>query len=170
MTGPRRQQKPPLKGLVPALMGAALLATVAVVPSFRGMAATTERIAVDPLSGLALAGYDPVAYFTEGVASPGRPDLEYDHAGAPWRFRNEGNRAAFMNNPDVYAPRFGGYDPVHLARGVPMPGDPRLWTLRGQRLYLFYTAETRDRFAGDAERVLTAAEQHWPGAQRTLTP
>ena len=66
--------------------------------------------------------------------------------GAVWRFRNEGNRAAFADHPEVYMPRFGGYDPVAVARGVAVPGHPLFWAVAGERLYLFYSAEARAAF------------------------
>src|SRR5271155_1375642 len=77
----------------------------------RSMAATTERIVVDWHSGLAIDGYDPVAFFTDSKPMPGNPDFEYRFGGAVWRFCNVGNRDAFAANPDVYMPQFGGYDP-----------------------------------------------------------
>ena len=85
---------------------------------------------VDRNSGLAIGGFDPVAYFIDGVATPGKGDFEASFAGAVWRFRNEGNRGAFLADPDIYLPRFGGYDPTGVARGVAVPGDPRLWVVR----------------------------------------
>ena len=85
---------------------------------------------VDRHTGLAIYGFDPVAYFTERQAdASGRATSSYRHAGAVWRFRNEGNRGAFAADPEVYMPRFGGYDPVGVARGVATPGDPRVWVV-----------------------------------------
>jgi hypothetical protein len=133
-------------------------------------AATTEYVVVDRNSGLAIYGFDPVAYFTDGVASPGDGEFEYGWEGAVWRFRNPGNLGAFVADPDVYMPRFGGYDPTALARGVGVPGDPRLWLIRGKRLYLFSTREARDAFAAEAEEAIATAELNWPSVQLTLTP
>ena len=104
-------------------------------------------------TGLAISGFDPVAYFTDGAPTPGKGEFEYRWAGAVWRFRNEGNRSAFIADPDVYMPRFGGYDPVGVARGVGVPGDPQIWLVTGERLYLFYTPAAREAFAGDTEAV-----------------
>jgi hypothetical protein len=56
-----------------------------------------------------------------------------------------------------------------VARGVAVPGDPRLWVVKGQRLYFFFAAEARDLFTGDAEPVIAAADQAWPSVQRTLS-
>jgi hypothetical protein len=100
-------------------------------------AATTERIVVDPNRGLALSGFDPVAYFTDGKPLMGRGDLEMRLAGATWRFRNEGNRAAFAENPEVYLPTFGGHDPVAVTRGVATAGHPQIWLIAAERLYPF---------------------------------
>ncbi|MBW8903033.1 MAG: hypothetical protein JF566_03430, partial [Bradyrhizobium sp.] len=94
---------------------------------------------VDRHTGLAIYGIDPVAYFTDGKPTVGRADFELRHAGAVWRFENEGNREAFAADPPVYMPRFGGYDPVGVSRGVATPGNPALWIVNDQRLYLFYT-------------------------------
>ena len=62
-------------------------------------AATTERVVTNRHTGLAIDGFDPVAYFVDGAPSSGRADLEFRFAGATWRFRNEGNRAAFAAAP-----------------------------------------------------------------------
>lgn len=133
-------------------------------------AATTERIVVDPLRGLALSGYDPVAYFTDSKPMMGRGELEYAFAGATWRFRNEGNRAAFVEHPEVYTPTFGGYDPVAAARGVATAGHPQIWLIVGERLYLFYSPEARKAFAADPDSVIATAERKWPAVLRTLSP
>jgi hypothetical protein len=67
-------------------------------------------------------------------------------------------------------PRFGGYDPVGVGRGVPAAGDPRIWMIVEQRLYLFQSPDSRAVFAVDNERLLAAADEAWPSVLRTLTP
>ena len=116
----------------------------------RRQAATTERVVVNRYTGLAIEGFDPVGYFADARPVIGQPDFEASEAGAVWRFRNEGNRAAFVAHPEIYGPQFGGYDPVDLARGVTVAGNPRFWLVSGQRLYLFGREQTRDAFAADA--------------------
>ena len=125
-------------------------------------------VVADPKTGLAINGFDPVAYFTEATAQQGRAETEYRLSGATWRFRNEGNRAAFVDNPEVYAPQFGGYDPVAIARGTSVPGHPQVWLVTGQRLYLFYSKEARAEFAAQAQSLLSLAERRWPDVQRSL--
>src|SRR4029079_18660454 len=115
-------------------------------------------------------GFDPVAYFTDAKAQAGRPDMEVRQGGVTWRFRNEGNRAAFADDPDVYMPQFGGYDPVGVARGVSVPGHPMIWLVSGQRLYLFYSKEARAEFAAATRSIVEQAEYKWPEVQRKLPP
>jgi hypothetical protein len=149
-----------------------LLAAIAVAagptPALR--AATTEQIVVDPQSGLAISGFDAVAYFTDSTALLGTAQFEHSFAGAVWRFRNEGNRAAFMADPEIYMPQFGGYDPTAIARKVAVPGDPRLWLMARGRLYFFHTPEARQIFAAASERIAPSAEQAWSAVQSTLSP
>ena len=87
-------------------------------------------------------------------------------AGVVWRFRNEGNRAAFAADPEVYTPRFGGYDPLGVARGVAAPGFPQLWVRRNDRLYLFHKPETRAAFESDPQAAVAAAlTSEWSSGQ-----
>src|SRR5690349_13201787 len=145
-------------GVAPLLLGLALAGMFPPAPC----ASTTERVVVDRHTGLALYGIDPVAYFTEGKPVTGRQDFEHRHAGAIWRFDNEGNRAAFVADPDIYMPRYGGYDPVGIGRGLATPGYPALWVVFDQRLYLFYTAEARQAFLANPAPVIASASARWP--------
>src|SRR6202165_4678208 len=147
-------------GLVLASPVLAILGALAFSP-LAAQAATTERIIVNRYTGLAIEGFDPVAYFVDVRAVIGLPEFEASQAGAVWRFRNEGNRASFVAHPDIYGPQFGGYDPINLARGVTFAGNPRFWLISGQRLYLFGLEENRDAFAADPERFQKAAGLRW---------
>src|ERR1035437_11132272 len=71
---------------------------------FAAQAATTERVVVNRYTGLAIEGFDPVAYFADARPMVGLPDFEASEEGAVWRFRNEGNRASFVAHPDIYGP------------------------------------------------------------------
>jgi hypothetical protein len=165
-TGPRTGPRcGPGRALVLAAVAAAGLGLAGPIG-----AATTERVVVDRNSGLAINGFDPVAYFTDAQALPGKGEHEQVVAGAVWRFRNAGNRAAFMADPNVYMPRFEGYDPVGVARGVAVAGNPLLWIISRERLYLFYAAETRKEFADDSDRTIATADRAWPSINRRLVP
>jgi hypothetical protein len=131
-------------------------------------AAAPEPLVVNPNTGLALSGFDPVAYFTDGKPEFGRSELELRVNGVVWRFRNAGDRAAFSDHPEVYTPRFGGYDPVAIARGNSVPGHPLFWAVTGERLYLFYSAEARAEFIADPGRIIARATRKWPEVARAI--
>ena len=157
-------------GRRPGIAFIALLATLSALPGldWAARATTTERLVVNRYSGLAIEGYDPVAYFTDERAVRGLPDHEAAEAGAVWRFRSDSNRSSFVSHPEIYGPQFGGYDPIDLARGVTCGGNPLFWVVTGQRLYLFGREEHRVAFAADPQRFLGDAEARWPGLQREL--
>jgi hypothetical protein len=131
---------------------------------------TTERIVTDWHTGLAIGGYDPVAFYTDRKPILGAADVELAYGGAVWRFTNIGNREAFAAHPDVYMPQFGGYDPVGVARGVAVPGNPEIWTIIGDSLFLFRDQSRLRTFLTDPERFTGAAERRWPDVLRALTP
>jgi hypothetical protein len=154
-----------VKNMLPARQTALALAVLlAVFCAARSASAADSAshgrlpVAVDWRTGLAIHGVDPVAYFSERRVVEGQGAFELRHAGAVWRFANEGNRAAFAARPDVYMPAFGGNDPVALARGVTLPGNPRVWLLLGRKVYLFHTLEARAAFLADPQGALARAE------------
>ncbi len=169
MSAERQQRKPGQRAFL-APIGLVLLLLAGLVPVPSSRAATTERIVVDPNRGVALSGFDPVAYFTDAKPLVGREDVELRFAGATWRFRNEGNRAAFLENPEVYLPVFGGYDPVAVTRGVATPGHPQIWLVTGERLYLFYNADARKAFAAAPAAVMAEANNKWRDVLLTIVP
>jgi hypothetical protein len=67
-------------------------------------------------------------------------------------------------------PRFGGYDPLAIARGAAVPGDPRIWLIAGERLYLFYSAENKAAFAADQASAVAEADRQWPAVLLILSP
>jgi hypothetical protein len=131
--------------------------------------ATTERVVVNRFTGLAISGFDPVAYFTDTAAVRGDERFEAVQDGAVWRFRNEGNRAAFVGHPEVYGPQFGGHDPVDVARGKAVQGLPQLWTVHAQRLYLFASDTSRTAFAANPEGFAQSAQRRWPKLKLELS-
>jgi len=132
-------------------------------------AATTERIVVNRFSGVAIEGFDPVAYFVDGAAMQGTAEFEANLWGAVWRFRNDGNRAEFLAHPEVYGPQYGGYDPVDIARGVLNAANPRFYVIAEQRLYLFSREDNRDAFAANPDRFLYEVGKRWPALQDKLS-
>jgi len=160
-----RQQRKSLQGFILALVigvfGPIFLAGAT-------LAAQSDPVVTDEHSGLAISGFDPVAYFVDGKPRIGRSDLELHLDGVVWRFLNEGNRAAFADHPEVYMPRFGGYDAVAIARGASVPGHPLFWAISGERLYLFYDAKARAAFLAGTAVILERATRNWSKVARTV--
>lgn len=170
---PRRQERNERWRQIARIVALALI-TIALsglaggLPREAAVAATTERLVVDHVTGLAIGGIDPVAYFTDGEMQAGLPEYEATVLGAVWRFRNADNRGFFIKSPDVYAPQFGGYDPVDVARGIAVPGVPRLWLIYDKHLYLFSREEARAAFAAAPEQMVHSATGAWPALRETL--
>jgi hypothetical protein len=165
MTAARRKQNRHLTGLATAL------AVTAALSAHVGPAvALTQRIVLDWHSGLAIGGYDPVAFFTDGKPMVGSGKFELSYEGAIWRFCNVGNRAAFAARPDVYMPQYGGYDPVAVARGVAVAGNPDVWAIVGARLFLFFNVAQREKFLADSARIIAISQRKWPDVMSGLDP
>ena len=145
-------------------------AVVSAVTAFRtpAQAGQTERVLVDPVSGVAIFGYDPVCYFLDGTPRAGLEAHELVWAGATWRFRSPGNLAAFQDAPDVYAPAFGGYAAEYVANARAVASDPTLHAILADRLFLFRSISGRADFVTDERRQ--AAEAAWPALQASLLP
>jgi len=153
-----------------AVTGLFVYAGLAFVLAAGPGASAGERVVVDWHTGLAIDGYDPVAFFTDGKPLQGSANLELRRGDVVWRFINVGNRAAFAAAPSVYMPQYGGYDPIGVARGLAVAGNPNVWAIQGQRLFLFYDITRRQKFVNDPNRVTASADRKWPDVQRTIVP
>jgi YHS domain-containing protein len=146
-----------------AVLAAAVLAGMGAA---QAAGAPAPGIVTDPLTGVALDGIDPVSYFTEPQPLPGKPDYEYDWQGVPWYFANAANRDVFMRSPATYAPQFGGHAAMSLARGFLSDGNPQIYLVVQQRLYLFYSIGNREAFQLSPAAAITGARAQWAAFSR----
>ena len=130
-------------------------------------AASTERVVTNHHTGLAIDGYDPVGYFIQSRLVAGKAGIETYQGGAIWRFSDERDRDIFLSAPDIYGPPFGGYDPIDLAHGRIVAGQPTLWLVYRQRLYLFSRIENREAFTADSSSLAKATDK-WPVLSQSL--
>lgn len=114
-------------------------------------------------AGTAIDGTDAVAYFTEGKPVPGSPDHGLDWNGSTWLFSSAENKAAFMAEPEAYAPKYGGYCAFAISRGYVAPTVPEAFSIVDGKLYLNFSLAVRDRWSRDIPGNIAAAERHWPG-------
>ncbi len=142
-------------GFVVALAAVALLritpAAEAAPPVYTGI-----------VKGVAVGGYDPVAFFTDGKPAKGNKDLTTNYDGATWRFASAANRDAFQADPAKYAPQYGGYCAYAVSKGSTAKGDPQAWTIHNGKLYLNYDKRVRATWAKDIPGNVKKGDANWP--------
>jgi len=112
--------------------------------------------------GVALGGTDPTSYFTEGRPVPGDPAITARWRGATWRFATEAGRARFLQEPERYAPQFGGWCAWAVAEGYTAPTDPQAWRIEEGRLYLNYSRRVQRRWERDVPGNIARGRANWP--------
>lgn len=148
----------------------ALGAGLALIPVSRAQGVSlTDEIIADPVTGAALLGFDPVAYFIANRAVRGDPKRQTIFAGRVWYFASSANKNAFEANPGMYLPAFGGYDPVAIAAGIVVAGSPEFFAVENDRLFLFRQRKSRDAFLGNPG-IHQAASLQWPQVRREMVP
>ena len=114
---------------------------------------TTENGAID--------GYDPVSYFTSDQAERGSPDITTEWNGAVWRFTTEEHRDAFTENPEKYAPQYGGFCALGMAHGGDVPTNPEAWTIWEGKLYLNMIKEVSITWRYTPDKLIERADLKW---------
>jgi len=125
-----------------------------------------RRAPVSPLNmtpdGLAIKGYDPVAYVTQGKPMPGLTENEFVWKGARWRFASAEHRAMFRLNPEKYAPQYGGYCAYAVSQGKTADIDPAAWTIVNNKLYLNLNKDVQGLWEKDRDVHIRNADKNWP--------
>lgn len=112
-------------------------------------------------SNTALQGHDPVAYFTEGKPVKGNDAFTAEYKGAIFKFSSAVNRDAFIEDPDAYAPQYGGYCAWAMADGKHAKGDARYWKIVDGKLYLNYNKGIQAKWDADIPGFITRADAAW---------
>lgn len=120
------------------------------------------------LRGIAIKGYDPVAYFNESRPVKGRREFSYTWANAKWYFASRENRDRFVANPGAYAPAYGGYCAWATASGKIAGISPKAWQIRNGILYFNFSKGLNRRFFENAEANINHANEHWPVLKKKL--
>lgn len=111
--------------------------------------------------GIALQGYDPVAYFIDGKAINGTDSIRATYGTATYCFASDAHKEIFLKNPAQYEPQFGGFCAYGMSKGYKAPVDPKAFTIVHDKLYLNYSLEVRDEWQKEREIRIQRAEQHW---------
>lgn len=143
-----------------------ILAGAVVVSGLTGtwlITARADRNVNTNLFGVAIKGYDTVAYFIEGRPMRGSSKYEVSWQDARWRFATAEHRDLFASNPDRYAPQYGGFCASYLAVGGIAGADPEAWVIIDDKLYLAWSKEGRDRWLEqeDPAADIEKADAEW---------
>ncbi|MCI4645184.1 MAG: YHS domain-containing protein [Hyphomonadaceae bacterium] len=113
-------------------------------------------------NNLAVEGYDPVAYFTEGRPVRGERDYTTTYNGAEFRFSSLANLEAFKADPGKYAPQYGGYCAWAVSQGYTAKGDAQHWHIEDGKLYLNYNKSVQETWEEDIPGFISMADGNWP--------
>ena len=138
------------------------------VPGVLAIASGQHEGVIHTIDGVAIGGYDPVAYFTVGSPTQGSQQFASEWDGAQWWFVSAENRDRFNDDPQRYAPRYGGYCAQAAAQNQVAEGNPELWTIEAGRLYLNYNERFQRRFRSGIADNIAAADRNWPGLRAQL--
>lgn len=134
------------------------LSVLTILIGFQGVAQQPE---IFSKNSLAINGYDPVAYFTEGKPVKGNDSLKIEWNHAKWIFSSKANLDSFKVSPEKYVPQFGGYCAYGMSRGYKAPTDGEAWSIVDGKLYLNYNLEVRQIWNKDQEQAITKAHANW---------
>jgi YHS domain-containing protein len=134
---------------------------LATVPAHAGVPGSRSQINLDA-HGLALGGYDPVAYFDSGQPTPGITAIFASYGGARYLFATAEHRSSFLKNPKKYLPEFGGFCVVGTAFGEKVDVDPQTGEVVNGKLYLNNNRRALDIFNKDQSGTITKANGNWP--------
>ncbi|MDP3258081.1 MAG: YHS domain-containing (seleno)protein [Bosea sp. (in: a-proteobacteria)] len=147
-----------LVALVAGLLAVMLVPGVAIAPAMAGKPVNT----LGSPEGVAIRGYDPVAYFRDGGPRKGSAAHALRHDGATWHFASAANRALFLADPERYKPAYGGFCAYGTSRGYLVKIEPEAWSIVEGRLYLNYDLDVRATWSMDTKTYLARSERNWP--------
>jgi YHS domain-containing protein len=117
--------------------------------------------------GVALRGYDPVAYVTDGRPTKGTSDYKYEYKGSTFQFATEANRRSFIHDPAKYAPQFGGFCALGAANGYKVSTQPDAFAVVDGKLYLNHDVNVLELWKMDVPGNITKAKRNWPKVSKT---
>lgn len=111
--------------------------------------------------GVAIKGFDPVAYFQENKAVEGNNTIYYKWSGSIWKFTSEENLEKFKKQPERYAPQYGGFCAYGASENHLSPTDPEAFTIVNNKLYLNYSKKVKELWIKNTEQRIQKANEYW---------
>ena len=123
--------------------------------------------AFNETNGVAIDGFDPVAYVTEQKAVKGSAEFSHAYKDSVFRFKSATNRDAFIAAPDKFAPQYAGYCAFGVSRGYKAAISPDSFTVVDGKLYLNYNSEVKTKWAMDMPGYIGKADSNWATVEKT---
>ena len=120
-------------------------------------------------AGVAIQGYDTVAYFTDGEAVKGSEEFSFEWLGAVWHFASAEHRDLFAADPVKYAPQYGGYCTSGIVDGNIHASGAKAWVIVDGKLYLNGSQYSLDKWAENEGEKITATDANWEELKVDLT-
>jgi len=139
-----------------------MLCLALVVCAFSSLAFNEDAIETGFFNNKAIYGYDTVAYFTQDKAVKGKKDITSDWRGATWYFSSAEHKEMFDNEPEKFAPQYGGYCAYAMAEGKFVGIDEDAFTIYNGKLYLNYSSGVNDDWLKDKDGYIKAADVKYP--------
>jgi YHS domain-containing protein len=121
-----------------------------------------SRCCVNTADGLALKGYDPVAYFTDGQPTKGADQYSFQWKGVTCRFASAENLKRFKADPEKYLPQYGGYCAYAMSLDRIADIDPHRWAIVGGKLYLNNDFLAQNLWSLNKSGNIASADRNWP--------
>ncbi len=139
-----------------------LMAASLLVWPGRNAQAKTPAVYTGLVAGVAVGGYDAVAYFAEKKPVKGSKEFSLMHDGVVWLFASAANRDAFKADPAKFTPQYGGYCAYAVSQGYTAKGDPQAWSIVGGRLFLNYDKSVRSSWEKASSTLIPKSDANWP--------
>lgn len=148
------------------LPGLLSVLVIAIILANHALAGDEVKIVSAGESGVAIKGYDTVAYFTEQRAVKGKEEFEFSWEGVRWLFSSSANRDLFAADPERFIPQYGGHCALGMAAGRVGKINPEVWKIVDGKLYFASSKAASDKFAENKAEIIKKANMEWQSVRR----
>jgi YHS domain-containing protein len=124
--------------------------------------AKSKPVYASKRSNIAINGYDPVAYFAANKAQKGNKKLSFIWRGSKWLFSSEQHRSMFVDDPERYAPQYGGWCAYAMSDGRTVSIDPQAFEIYQGKLYFNYSKSVLGHWRQEKDLFIQQADDYYP--------
>lgn len=143
-----------------------LLATALLAAAIATPAMAIEPSVVNNVEGVALKGFDPVAYLVDGKATKGDSSITAEFQNVTYDFASKEHKELFVANPEKYIPTFNGFCATGVSNNFKVDIDPHVFAINDGKVDLFYNEALRDTYQADLKKRQAMAKDNWPAVDK----